>query len=38
MEKRPFGKGEGRSGGKDLERQPLTVLIQGWQLYENIRF
>jgi hypothetical protein len=38
MKKRPFGKGEGRSGRKDLERQPLTVLIQGWQPYGNIRF
>jgi hypothetical protein len=38
MKKRPFGKGVRRSGGKDLERQPLTVLIQGRQPYENIRF
>jgi hypothetical protein len=31
-------KGERRSGGKDLERQPLTVLIQGRQPYDNIRY
>jgi len=31
-----FGKGERRSGEKDLERQPLTVWIQGRQPYEYI--
>ncbi len=30
--------GERWSGGKDLERQPLTVWIQGHQPYEDIRF
>jgi hypothetical protein len=32
------GKGEKRSGEKDLERQPLTVWIQSRQLYKDIRF
>jgi hypothetical protein len=31
-----FAKGERRSGGKDLERRPLTVWIQGRQLYEDV--
>jgi hypothetical protein len=40
MKNRLFGKGEKRSGGKDLERhplkgQPLTAWIQGCQAYEN---
>src|SRR3972149_2046628 len=35
---RVFGKRERRSGGKDLERQPLTVWIQGCQAYENTPF
>jgi hypothetical protein len=38
MKKQPFGDGERRSGGKDLERQPLTVSIQGLQPYDNIQF
>ena len=35
---RLFEKGERRSGGKDLGRQPLAVRIQACQAYENIRF
>jgi hypothetical protein len=31
-------KGERRSGGKDLERQPLAVRIQMCQGYESVRF
>jgi hypothetical protein len=31
-------KGKRWSGGKDLERQPLTLLIQTCQGYENVRF
>ncbi len=31
-------KEEKRSGGKDLERLPLTVWIQGLQAYQNIPF
>jgi hypothetical protein len=31
-------KGERRSGGKDLERQPLTVWIQTCQRHENAQF
>jgi hypothetical protein len=38
MKKQPFRNGERRSGGKDLERQPLTVSIQGLQPYDNIQF
>jgi hypothetical protein len=34
----PFRKGERRSGGRDLERQPLNVLTKSRQSYENIRF
>ena len=33
-----FGKGERQSGGKVLERQPLTVWIRGSYSSENIRF
>ncbi len=32
-----FGKGERRSGEKDVERQPLTVWIQVCQPQEDIR-
>ncbi len=38
MKIRLFGEGERRSGEKDLERQPLTVWIQGRQPYEDIQF
>jgi len=38
MKIRLLAKRERRSGGKDLERQPLTGWIQGRQLYEDIRF
>jgi hypothetical protein len=38
MKARLFGKGERRSGEKDLERQPLTDWIHGRQPYEAIRF
>jgi hypothetical protein len=38
MKKRLFEKRGRRSGGKDLERQPLTVRIQGRQAYEEIQF
>ncbi len=31
-------RGKRRSGGKDLERQPLSVSIPGRQRYENILF
>ncbi len=38
MKIRLLTKGERRSDRKDLERQPLTVWIQGRQPYEDIRF
>ena len=38
MKKRHVGKRERQLAEKDLGRQPLTILIQGPQPYDNIRY